>query len=170
MFHGNAKSEAELGMALGVGVKLVVVDNFDEIDRLEGLLAERGGAPAGARTGHARRPRRDAREDLDRPGRLEVRLLDRGGRRGDRARAGVEGLVLQGVHAHIGSQLLELDPFRDEVNELAKLGDFPVWDLGGGLGVRYTEEQPAPPAIEEYVGALVQGRAGARDGRRAPRC
>jgi diaminopimelate decarboxylase len=39
--HGNAKSEAELGMALGLGVGFIVVDNFDEIDRLERLLADR---------------------------------------------------------------------------------------------------------------------------------
>jgi diaminopimelate decarboxylase len=67
-----------------------------------------------------------------------------------------DGLLLEGVHAHIGSQLLSLDPFRHEVAELAKLGDFPVWNLGGGLGVRYTRAQPAPPTIEEYVGALVE--------------
>ena len=35
---------------------------------------------------------------------------------------------------------------------MAELGEFPVWDLGGGLGVQYTDEQAAPPAIEEYVG------------------
>src|SRR5208282_5485558 len=52
--------------------------------------------------------------------------------------------------------LLGLEPFRREVGELSSLGEFPVWDLGGGLGVRYTEDQPAPPTIEEYVGALVQ--------------
>ena len=46
----------------------------------------------------------------------------------------IDGLKLDGVHAHIGSQLLGLEPFRREVAELAKLGDFPVWDLGGGLG------------------------------------
>jgi len=68
----------------------------------------------------------------------------------------VAGLSLQGLHAHIGSQLLGLEPFRREVGELAKLGDFPVWDLGGGLGVRYTERQPEPPSIEEYVGSLLQ--------------
>ena len=34
-------------------------------------------------------------------------------------------------------------------------GGFPVWDLGGGLGVRYVEDQPAPPSAEEYVAALV---------------
>ena len=58
------------------------------------------------------------------------------------------GCSLLGLHAHIGSQLLDLDPFRREVAELAQLGDYPVWDLGGGLGVQYTADQPAPPSIE----------------------
>ncbi len=73
----------------------------------------------------------------------------------------IPGLALEGVHAHIGSQLFELEPFRREVAQLAGLrelaggGGFPTWDLGGGLGVAYTAEQ-RPPAIEEYVGALVE--------------
>ena len=167
VLHGNAKSEDELRMALARGVGLIVLDNFDEIERLESLLAAgaRGGRrrAAGARARHAGRARRDAREDLHRPGRLQVRLLDRAGRRGVRACAGADGLSLQGVHAHIGSQLLGLDPFRAEVAELAKLGDFAVWDLGGGLGVRYTRDQPAAPTIEDYVGALVRA-AHAHDG------
>ena len=71
----------------------------------------------------------------------------------------VRALSLRGLHAHIGSQLLELEPFRREVAELAALGEFPVWDLGGGLGVQYTEAQPAPP---EHRGV----RGGARQ---APR-
>lgn len=73
---------------------------------------------------------------------------------------GVPGLRLVGLHAHIGSQLLKLEPFRREVAglaELAGLGDFPVWDLGGGLGVRYTADQPAPPTIEQYVQTLLAG-------------
>jgi diaminopimelate decarboxylase len=69
----------------------------------------------------------------------------------------VAGLSLAGLHAHIGSQLLELEPFRREVAELAKLGDFDVWDLGGGLGARYTGDQPQPPSIEEYVSTLLVG-------------
>ncbi|MGH2904876.1 MAG: diaminopimelate decarboxylase family protein, partial [Solirubrobacteraceae bacterium] len=40
VMHGNAKSEAELAMALELGVGLIVVDNFDELDRLERLLDE----------------------------------------------------------------------------------------------------------------------------------
>jgi diaminopimelate decarboxylase len=68
----------------------------------------------------------------------------------------IEGLKLEGVHAHIGSQLLGLEPFLHAAAEVASLGDFPVWDLGGGLGVRYTEDQPEPPAIEEYVREIVK--------------
>jgi diaminopimelate decarboxylase len=66
----------------------------------------------------------------------------------------VDGLSLDGIHAHIGSQLLELDPFRREVAALAQIGEFATWDLGGGLGVAYTERQ-RPPEIEEWVGALI---------------
>jgi diaminopimelate decarboxylase len=66
----------------------------------------------------------------------------------------VTALALRGLHAHIGSQLLELEPFRRAAAELARLGEFDTWDLGGGLGVRYTEEQPAPPSIAEYVEAV----------------
>jgi diaminopimelate decarboxylase len=71
---------------------------------------------------------------------------------------GVAGLRLDGVHAHIGSQLLELDPFRREAAALARIGEgvggFSTYDLGGGLGVAYTESQ-RPPEIEEWVDALL---------------
>jgi diaminopimelate decarboxylase len=71
---------------------------------------------------------------------------------------GVDGLELQGIHAHIGSQLLELEPFRREAVALAQIGSgvggFSIYDLGGGLGVAYTEAQH-PPEIEEWVGAVV---------------
>jgi diaminopimelate decarboxylase len=41
------------------------------------------------------------------------------------------------------------------VAALAQIGDFPVWDLGGGLGVAYTEAQ-RPPEIDAWVGAIIQ--------------
>jgi diaminopimelate decarboxylase len=70
----------------------------------------------------------------------------------------VDGLTLEGIHAHIGSQLLTLEPFRREAAALAKIGDgvggFSIYDLGGGLGVAYTEAQH-PPEIDEWVGAVV---------------
>jgi diaminopimelate decarboxylase len=55
---------------------------------------------------------------------------------------------------HIGSQLLALEPFREAIRAIAALGDFPVYNLGGGLGVAYTWAHE-PPAIADYVQALV---------------
>jgi diaminopimelate decarboxylase len=167
VLHGNAKSEAELRMALRHRVGLIVVDNFDEIDRLERLMLE--GTPAGAPPQDAVRGGQPVLVRLTPDVQGETHEKISTGQADSKfgfamAQAGealarvesVDGLLLMGVHAHIGSQLLGLEPFRSEVAELAKLGDFPVWDLGGGLGVRYTADQPAPPTIEEYVEAIVQ--------------
>jgi diaminopimelate decarboxylase len=164
--HGNAKSEAELRMALRHRVGLIVLDNFDEIDRLERLLLEGaagevpasegvlGGQPVLVRV--APGVRGETHEKIS-TGQADSKFgfaMAQAGEALARVER-VEGLALRGLHAHIGSQLLDLDSFRREVAELARLGDFPVWNLGGGLGVRYTERQPTPPSIEEYVGAVV---------------
>jgi diaminopimelate decarboxylase len=197
LMHGNAKSEDELRMALEYGIGLIVIDNFDEIDRLERLINsfQPAHAPAG------RTDRRSTGSPIGqhaRPGTTpHAALSSRMGKgdgqsiliratpdvRGDthekistgqadskfgfsmadilaaieRVRA-VDGLELQGIHAHIGSQLLELQPYRREAEALAKIGDgvggFSIYDLGGGLGVAYTESQH-PPEIEEWVGAVL---------------
>ena len=63
-------------------------------------------------------------------------------------------LELVGLHCHIGSQLLELEPFRAAIEAIAGLGEFPVYNLGGGLGVAYTAGQH-PPTVSEYVHAVV---------------
>jgi diaminopimelate decarboxylase len=169
VMHGNAKSLTELGMALDVGVKLIVIDNFDEIDRLEGLLAERNGAAQRVLIRVTPDVRGETNEKIS-TGQADSKFgFSMDDAREAISRVGlIEGLKLEGVHAHIGSQLLELQPFRRAAAELAKLGDFPVWDLGGGLGVRYTEDQPAPPSIEEYTSEVLQAAAAngfAREGR-----
>jgi diaminopimelate decarboxylase len=63
-------------------------------------------------------------------------------------------LKLVGLHAHIGSQLLDLEPFRAAVKTLAALGDFEVYNLGGGLGVAYTAADRVP-SIADYIEAVV---------------
>ena len=164
--HGNAKSLTELGMALGLGVGLIVVDNFDEIDRLEGLLAERDGGAQRVLLRVTPDVRGETNEKIS-TGQADSKFgfaMEQAQEAIARVES-IDGLKLDGVHAHIGSQLLGLEPFRREVAELAKLGDFPVWDLGGGLGVRYTEDQPAPPAIDEYVSAIVKAADAHRVGR-----
>ncbi len=165
VFHGNAKSQDELRMALGNRVGAIVVDNFDEIDRLQTLLQEGaaadrdGGQPVLVRV--TPDVRGETHEKIS-TGQADSKF---GFATIDAAEAiarlqSIAGLSLQGLHAHIGSQLLGLEPFRREVAELSKLGEgvggFSIYDLGGGLGVQYTERQQAPPSIEEYVGALVQ--------------
>jgi diaminopimelate decarboxylase len=177
VLHGNAKSEDELRMALRHLVGAIVIDNFDEIDRLEGLLGQRDPGAAGdgpravaAGTGtHAAdgegqpvlvRVTPDVRGETHEKistGQADSKFgfaMAHAPEAIARVRS-VRGLSLQGLHAHIGSQLLELEPFRREVAELAKLGRFPVWDLGGGLGVPYTEGQSRPPAVEDYLATLV---------------
>jgi diaminopimelate decarboxylase len=160
VLHGNAKSEAELRMALRHRVGLIVVDNFDEIQRLQALLADgaaadRGGQPVLLRVTpgvqgdtHAKISTGQADSkfgfSIDEAPDALARL------------ASTAGLVVRGVHAHIGSQLLELEPFRAAARELAQLGRFEVWNLGGGLGVRYNRGQSPPPTIEQYVEAIVQ--------------
>jgi diaminopimelate decarboxylase len=163
--HGNAKSEAELRLALAHRVGLIVVDNFDELDRLQRLTAEHTqGEEAQAVLIRVTPDVWGETHEKISTGQADSKF---GFAMADAPAAiarieGIPGLALKGLHAHIGSQLLELDSFRREVAELAKLGSethppggFSIWDLGGGLGVAYTESQPCPPAVEDYVGALV---------------
>ncbi len=66
---------------------------------------------------------------------------------------------LDGVHTHVGSQLLNVEQLAAAVEPIAKLGTFEVYDLGGGLGVRYTYDE-RPPTLDDYAEAMVtQARA-----------
>jgi diaminopimelate decarboxylase len=169
VMHGNAKSEAELRMALRHRVGLIVIDNFDEIERLAGLIAagdggDRGtdGQPVLVRVNPD--VRGETHEKIS-TGQADSKFgfsMAEAGEAIDRVRAAA-GLSLLGLHAHVGSQLLELDPFRRACRQLVELGDFPVLDVGGGLGVPYVADQPAAPDVEDYIGAIVaaqDGRAG----------
>jgi diaminopimelate decarboxylase len=125
--HGNAKSEAELRMALEAGVGTVVIDNEQDADRLQAL----GGAPRllirvvpGVDA--------DTHEHI-----LTGQAGSKFGMAPDAARALADRIDVAGLHMHIGSQLHSLDPYRRAVAALARVGDFEVYDLGGGLGVPY---------------------------------
>jgi diaminopimelate decarboxylase len=159
LMHGNAKSHDELRAALHHHLALIVIDNFDEIQRLAQLLGEgeRGGgrAPQPVLLRATPDVRGDTHEKIS-TGQADSKFgfaMDHIPEAIARVRA-VSGLELQGIHAHVGSQLLQLDPFRRAAQQLAQLGTFPTWDLGGGLGVAYTASQH-PPSIEDYVGAVV---------------
>ena len=65
--------------------------------------------------------------------------------------AAAERLELRGLHVHIGSQLLDLDGFGRAAEAIAELGRFPVYDLGGGLGIAYRPGDRAP-SVERVRG------------------
>jgi diaminopimelate decarboxylase len=153
--HGNAKSAQELRQALDAGVGHIVLDSFDEIERLASIAEQKGArqevlirvTPGVAGDTHRAISTGQTDSKFGFPvveaGEAIARL------------AGLRQLELVGLHFHIGSQLFELDPFREAVRAIAALGEFPVYNLGGGLGVAYTAAQN-PPAIVEYVSAMVE--------------
>jgi diaminopimelate decarboxylase len=157
VLHGNAKSDDELRLGLDQGVGLIVIDNFDEIDRLERLLGER--APAAppqrvlVRVTPGVQPSTHASISTGQPDSKFGLGVDDARLALARVR-GIEGLELLGLHMHIGSQLFDTATFRDAIAALATLEDFPVYDLGGGLAVAY-RSQDRPPSIEDYVAVKV---------------
>jgi diaminopimelate decarboxylase len=150
MLHGNAKTPAELAMAVDAGVGLIVIDNTDDIDRLEALV--RSEQPVLVRVIPGVRPdtheavatgQAGSKFGLPLPAAREAiaRL-----RHSDRLR-------LDGAHMHIGSQVMSADPYAPAIEAIAALGEFGVYDLGGGLGARYTYHDD-PPSPEAWIEAL----------------
>ena len=151
--HGNNKSEAELAYALGEGVGNVVVDSFDELERLERMAP---GQSILLRVTPGIEPATHAfistgQEDSKFGFGLDElpQAIERCGR-----------LELRGLHAHLGSQIFDLEPYAKLAEVLAAIGDFPLLNLGGGLAIAYTSDQ-RPPSVDAYVETLL---AGAPDG------
>jgi diaminopimelate decarboxylase len=154
VLHGNARDDGELLAALQARVGHIVIDNHDDIERLERLTA--GAAhrqPVLIRvTPDVRGETHEKISTGQADSKFGIGLADAAAAI-DRVRE-VAGVELRGLHLHLGSQLFSIEPFRAAIAAIAELGEFPVYDLGGGLAVAYTDDQ-VPPAIEEYVGALV---------------
>ncbi len=151
--HGNAKSVDELRQARAAGVGHVVIDNADEIERLEAVVGDGDPQPVLLRvTPDVRAVTNDKISTGQADSKFGFSMAA-----APAAIERVEGsgaLDLAGLHIHIGSQILELDPFRQAIEAIATLGDFGTYNLGGGLGVAYTAEQE-PPRISDYVAAKV---------------
>ncbi|UGS37854.1 diaminopimelate decarboxylase [Capillimicrobium parvum] len=150
-FHGNAKSVGELRAALDARVGTIVVDNGDEIARLEALLGGRTQRVLLRVTPDVRGETHAAISTGQADSKFGVSMAD-----APAAIARLQaapGLDLAGLHFHIGSQLLDVVPYLRAVAAVAELGDFPIVNVGGGLGAAYTDERP--PSIEEYVAAKV---------------
>ena len=148
LLHGNAKSDLDMQMALEAGVGVIVIDNSDDVDRLATATqrvllrvnpAVPGETHAAMDTGS---PEAKFGVSLEEAPALIERIRN-------------TNLELLGLHVHIGSQLLDLDGFGKAAEALAALGRFPVYDLGGGLGIAYRPEDRAP-SIADYAEATVR--------------
>jgi diaminopimelate decarboxylase len=146
--HGNNKTPADLDYALEAGVGHIVVDSFDEIGRLRGrgprvLLRVTPGIRPSTHS-YMQTGQEDSKFGFgldDVPAAVDA--------------CASAGLELRGLHAHIGSQVFDLEAFERLAETLAGLGEWPLLNLGGGLGIAYTAAD-RPPAIDEYVDALVR--------------
>jgi len=166
VFHGNNKSDDEVRAGLDAGVGRVVVDSFDEIDRLEAAVAARGGGE---------------------PPNVLVRVtpgveahthefIETGTERSKFGFTVSEGVALAavqrvvtsdalhfgGLHSHIGSQIERLDAYGRAVQILSELAEqiaettgagVEELNLGGGLAARYLADDPTV-LVSEYAAAL----------------
>ena len=148
--HGNAKSQRELREAHDAGVGHVVLDNSDGHRPARGDRRHRASASAvQMRIAPGVSPDTHPSISTGGPNTKFGFNLDAAPPAIERVTAS-DRLDLEGLHIHIGSQIVDLAPFRPAIAALADLGDFRMFNLGGGLGVAYTEFDH-PPSIEDYV-------------------
>jgi len=157
--HGNNKSDEEILFAARTGIRHLILDSFDEIERCERLLEEPQRVLIRVTPGI-----KPSTHDYITTGQLDSKFgfgLEDGlaARAVERVLAS-DKLELVGLHAHIGSQIFELEPYTLAIRALGELaGDWcRVVNVGGGLGVAYTAEDE-PPSIDAYVDVKVRGVA-----------
>ncbi len=151
VMHGNAKTDDDIRAAIDAHIGYIVVDSFDDIRRIEKLATARVPvllrvAPAIEVSTHEALATGSAATKFGLPMEQVPDAIAR--------MRSVATIDLQGLHVHIGSQILNLDQFEAGVAALAKLERFPVYDLGGGLGVRYVHDDESSPSIGEYAKRL----------------
>jgi diaminopimelate decarboxylase len=157
--HGNNKSDEEILFAARSGVGHLILDSFDEIERCERLLEDPQDVLVRVTPGI-----KPSTHDYVQTGQLDSKFgfgIEDGlaGRAIERVLAS-DLLNLTGLHAHIGSQIFELEPYTLAIRAIGELaGEWcRIVNVGGGLGIAYTAEDE-PPSIDAYVGVKVRGVA-----------
>lgn len=163
--HGNNKNSAELKMAVKHNIGCIVIDNFYEIDLLEDILVNyqremdvliRVTPGIEAHThDYILTGNEDSKFGFD--------LANGQAEEAFRRLQEIDTIHVKGLHCHIGSQIFETDGFIMAVRRLFE--SLAIWkenynytpevlNLGGGFGIRYTDEDE-PLALDGYVNALV---------------
>ena len=158
VLHGNNKSLDELRMAIAAGIDHIVVDSFDEIDRIETLHAD--GLPV-VRVQLRITPGVHVHtHEYVSTGQDDSKFgfnLNNGDAHKAIARAQSSAAVeLIGIHCHIGSNVFAVDNFAEASKVMVDLFstlNLSELTLGGGLGVAYTENEEAP-TIEQWAAVL----------------
>ncbi len=166
VFSGVGKTREEMQRALEVGVHCFNVESVDELDRLQDVAAQMGViAPISLRVN----PDVDAGTHpyistglKDNKFGIDINIAESVYQHA----ATLSHIEIKGVDCHIGSQLTTLEPFLDALDRVLVLVDrlaehgivIHHLDLGGGLGVRYQDEQP--PCAGEYMAAVRERIAG----------
>jgi len=158
VFHGNNKSDDELRQALRAGVGLLVVDSFDELDRLDALHADGWPVPdiqlriTPGVEAHTHEFVRTGQEDS----KFGFGLPSGAAAAAAEQATASAAVNLVGFHAHVGSQVFTADNFArvaEVMTDFARPFALPTLTLGGGLGVAYVEGESAP-SITEWARVL----------------
>lgn len=153
VFHGNNKSSSELMMALEEGVGTIVVDSFDEMDRIEALETVGAGRPSvlirlnPGIEAHTHEYLQTGVVDSKfgvplAEGRAEAAIA--------RAKAS-SAMNFRGIHVHVGSQVFDVESFAQAVHALAPVvnaAGAEEFSVGGGLGVAYVEGESSGSITE----------------------
>ena len=157
VLHGNNKSGAEILLALETGVRLIIIDSEDEIDRLERLVSAELQATVLLRVtpgveAHTHEFIKTGQEDS----KFGFSIASGAAQRAVTRLEAMKHVDLAGIHAHIGSQVFDVDSFAQASEILASffvpLGLRELC-VGGGLGVAYLNGEIAP-SISEWADAV----------------
>jgi len=158
--HGNNKTERELRYAFESGVGHLILDSFDEIELADRLLDRPQKVLIRVTPGI-----KPSTHDYVQTGQLDSKfgfgLADRLAERAAERVRESKNLELVGLHAHIGSQIFELEPYVKAIEVIADFCDSvdlqpELLNVGGGLGIAYLDTDEPPP-IDDYVDVKVRG-------------
>lgn len=165
-FHGNNKTDHEIETALKAGIARFIVDNFPELETIDRIAASMGKT---ADIMFRIKPGIDAHtHSYIRTGQIDSKFgvaLETGEAMQIVKRAiELEHVNLSGLHCHIGSQILDVDPFEHAAEVMLKfIADIKAetgftvkeLNLGGGFGIKYLESDD-PVAYSEYMNRVAR--------------